>query len=99
MEKYKYLEVFIDERLVGTLALYKGQLVAFEYSNEWLDKGYSISPFSLPLQQKVFIPKPDLFDGLFGVFSDSLPDGWGRLLVDRMLIKKGIPPAIRGGVF
>ena len=93
MEKYKYLEVFIDERLVGTLALYKGQLVAFEYSNEWLGKGYSISPFSLPLQQRVFIPEPDPFDGLFGVFSDSLPDGWGRLLVDRMLIKQGIPPA------
>ena len=93
MEKYKYLEVFIDERLVGTLALYKGQLVAFEYSNEWLGKGYSISPFSLPLQQKVFIPKPDPFDGLFGVFSDNLPDGWGRLLVDRMLIKQGIQPA------
>ena len=30
---------------------------------------------------------------MFGVFSDSLPDGWGRLLVDRMLIKQGIPPA------
>jgi serine/threonine-protein kinase HipA len=24
---------------------------------------------------------------LYGVFSDSLPDSWGRLLVDRMLIK------------
>ena len=26
-------------------------------------------------------------DGLFGVFADSLPDGWGRLLVDRLMLK------------
>ena len=93
MEKYKHLEVFIGDRLVGTLALYKGQIVAFEYSSEWIRNGFSISPFSLPLQQKVFIPEPAPFDGLFGVFSDSLPDGWGRLLVDRMLVKQGILPA------
>jgi serine/threonine-protein kinase HipA len=30
------------------------------------------------------------FEGLFGVFSDSLPDGWGRLLLDRTLTAKGI---------
>ena len=32
------------------------------------------------------------FDGLYGVFSDSLPDGWGRLLVDRMLNSQNINP-------
>ena len=30
------------------------------------------------------------FEGLFGVFDDCLPDGWGRLLTDRMLKSKGI---------
>jgi len=30
----------------------------------------------------------DPFEGLFGVFSDSLPDGWGRLLVDRLMGEK-----------
>lgn len=49
---------------------------------------------SLPLQSGVFMPKRyDPFDGLFGVFSDSLPDGWGRLLVDRLLIKRKKNPA------
>lgn len=33
-----------------------------------------------------------LFDGIFGVFEDSLPDGWGRLLVDRLLLKHNINP-------
>ena len=31
-------------------------------------------------------------DGVFGVFDDSLPDGWGRLLVDRLLRSHGIDP-------
>lgn len=92
MERFKSLEAFIGEKKVGTLATYNGRLVAFEYSDEWLGSGYSISPFSLPLQKKLYIPKIDPFDGLFGAFSDSLPDGWGRLLVDRMLTKNKIDP-------
>ena len=59
MERYKVLEAFIGERRVGTLALYKGRLVAFEYNEGWLREGFSISPFSLPLQKKVFITTPD----------------------------------------
>lgn len=66
--------------------------MAFEYDENWLKDGFAISPFSLPLEKKVFLPKPDPFDGLFGAFSDSLPDGWGRLLVDRMLLHEHINP-------
>lgn len=33
-----------------------------------------------------------MFDGLPGVFNDSLPDGWGRLLIDRKLTAEGIAP-------
>ena len=37
------------------------------------------------------ITSPDaIFDGLFGVFNDSLPDGWGRLLLDRTVESHGI---------
>lgn len=74
------------------MALYKNSLAVFEYSKEWLAEGFSISPFSLPLEKKVFIPKMDPFDGLFGVFADSLPDGWGRLLVDRLMLKHRLNP-------
>ncbi len=86
------LEVFFDNMKVGTLAPYKRYLTAFEYSAEWLKNGFSISPFSLPLEAGVKIAKLEPFDGLFGVFADSLPDGWGRLLVDRMLRKHGDRP-------
>ena len=74
------------------MALYKNRLAAFEYDSDWLAEGFSISPFSLPLEKKVFMPKIDPFEGLFGVFADSLPDGWGRLLVDRLMRKNGLDP-------
>lgn len=86
------LNVTCHGRKVGTMALYKGRLAAFEYDREWLADGFSISPFSLPLEQKVFIPKQEPFDGIFGVFADSLPDGWGRLLVDRLMLKNHMNP-------
>ena len=86
------LNVMYHGRKVGTMALYKGHLAAFEYDREWIAEGFSISPFYLPLEQKVFIPKADQFDGLFGVFADSLPDGWGRLLVDRLMLKNHMNP-------
>ena len=91
MKSYKVLNVFIDHEKVGTLAVSNRYIVAFEYDSKWLDTGFSISPFSLPLEKRVFVPKGyEPFEGLFGVFSDSLPDGWGRLLVDRMLAKNGV---------
>lgn len=92
MDKYKYLKVFYNDILVGTLAKTPERVVAFEYDSDWLNNGFSITPFSLPLIKKVFIPKYEPFDGLFGVFNDSLPDGWGRLLVDRLFLKNKINP-------
>ena len=92
MNRLNKLEVFYHERSVGTMALYENRLAAFEYDKDWLADGFSISPFSLPLEKKVFMPKIDPFEGIFGVFADSLPDGWGRLLVDRLMKKNGINP-------
>ena len=92
MDNYKYLKVFYNDILVGTLAKTPDRVVAFEYDSDWLNNGFSISPFNLPLIKKVFIPKYDPFGGLFGVFNDSLPDGWGRLLVDRLFLKNKINP-------
>ena len=92
MNKIKSLQVFYNEKKVGTLALMKNNIVAFEYDSNWRTNCFSISPFSLPLKKQVFIPRIDPFDGLYGVFSDSLPDGWGRLLVDRMLNSQNINP-------
>lgn len=88
------LEVFYGDRKVGTLATLPNSnfLTVFEYDSEWITTGFAISPMTLPLVKKPFFAKPDPFDGIFGVFADTLPDGWGRLLVDRMLLSKNIDP-------
>ncbi len=64
----------------------------FEYSEEWLETGFSISPFSLPLKEQVFYTTKEYFGGLFGVFGDSLPDGWGNLFIESYVAKKGMKP-------
>lgn len=96
MQRTETLSVFFDsgnkKKKVGTLALYKERLAAFAYDDGWIESGFSISPFSLPLEKKVFIPEWEPFGGIFGIFNDSLPDGWGSLLVDRMLLKNSINP-------
>lgn len=90
----KSVEVFYGKRKVGTLALRPDNLCAFEYDSNWIENGFSISPLFLPLQSGVFTSKWDPFDGLFGVFNDSLPDGWGRLLIDRLLRQQGMNPTV-----
>lgn len=57
MNKIKSLQVFYNEKKVGTLALMKNNIVAFEYDNEWINNGFSISPFSLPLKNKFLFPR------------------------------------------
>lgn len=51
--KERRLEVYFGERLVGTMAQTADRRVAFAYSEEWLDSGFAISPFYLPVERKV----------------------------------------------
>ncbi|MGO4527287.1 type II toxin-antitoxin system HipA family toxin [Microvirga sp. 2MCAF35] len=76
---------------LGTLAWSSSERRAyFEYSADFLATPLLVSPFNLKASSGL-IPAPrDPFDGLHGLFNDSLPDGWGRLLLDRRLRKLGI---------
>lgn len=71
------VRVFLDGEIVGSLTLSPAKTVAFSYESSWLSSGFSISPLSLPLREGVFVAKRDPLHGLFGVFDDSMPDGWG----------------------
>lgn len=92
MKTNKIINVFYRERLVGTLAMTSNKKIAFEYCDSWIENGFAISPFSLPLEKKVFVSQKIVFEGLFGVFADSLPDAWGRLLLERLLKERGENP-------
>ena len=77
---------------VGRLAV-REHKIYFEYNSAFIKSGIEISPLRLPLQPGLQSFDYDLFEGLPGVFNDSLPDGWGRLLFDRFIRSQGILPS------
>ena len=88
----KKIQVFLNhkKRLKVGILLYKNRKIFFEYDKEFLKSSLELSPYKLPLKEGVFECNDVTFDGLWGLFNDSLPDGWGRLLIDRHLRKLGI---------
>lgn len=85
----KVVEVTMDSRKVGRIALDKDGRALFEYDADWIRNGISISPFHLPLESRLFTAEAKPFEGNFGVFDDSLPDGWSALILDRYLRAQG----------
>lgn len=91
MKRIDKLTVKYNGINVGTLSLTPdNKLCAFEYDKIWLAKGFSISPLELPLKPGLFIAKAEPFYGNFGIFEDSLPDGYGRYLLHKTLLKEGV---------
>jgi len=78
-------------RLVGTLAE-ADQRVYFEYDARFLEDPLWLSPFKLPPDPGLHEHRDLAFGPLFGLFDDSLPDGWGLLLMDRHFRRQGVVP-------
>ncbi len=76
---------------VGRLAIRDG-IIYFEYNAGFIKSSIEISPYRLPLKSGLHKFDKDIFEGLYGVYNDSLPDGWGRLLFDRAMRSYGILP-------
>lgn len=88
MEK---LTVRYHGEIVGTISITPDDKhLAFEYDSKWLLEGFSISPLELPLKTGLFLAKSTPFYGNFGIFEDSLPDGYGRYLLHKTLLSNGI---------
>lgn len=85
------IQVGYRNESVGTLQedISRGVCV-FEYDKSWLSNGFSLSPTELPLQSGLLYADKDKLGGTFAVFEDSLPDGYGLYLLDRILRKQGV---------
>ena len=84
-----------DIQTVGRLG-YVDRVARFEYDDAFLASDLEISPVHhrADIARRPFPPyDPAVFEGMHGVFHDSLPDGWGRLLMDRRARELGIDPA------
>lgn len=84
-----FLNIDNSKDRIGEMILEKG-LIYFKYDENFLTKGIEISPFKMKLTPEIITPKELHLNGLFGVFSDSIPDGWGKLLLDRKLQSLGV---------
>lgn len=91
MNKIDRLTVKYHNEVVGVISLTPDdKLLAFEYDSHWIAEGFSISPLELPLKSGLFLAKPTPLYGNFGIFEDSLPDGYGRYLLHKALLREGV---------
>ena len=81
-----------ERRLVGELAQNR-QGVFFQYDRDYLGSSPSLSPFTLAFDSSLQQAPDEPHDGLHGVFADSLPEGWGRLVMDRVYRLQGVLPS------
>lgn len=70
-----------------------GRKLLFEYSAEALAQGLELSPRHLKLQKAAYADFPAHQLRLPGLIADSLPDGWGLLLMDRLFRQNGLEPS------
>ncbi|WP_156425890.1 type II toxin-antitoxin system HipA family toxin [Herbaspirillum rubrisubalbicans] len=80
---------------LGTLEQDADENIYFEYSPQALEEKLELSPLKLPLSRNVYSGFPETQHRLPGLIADSLPDGWGMLLMEKLWMKQGIDAAKR----
>lgn len=78
--------------IVGRLLDLDGRIF-FQYDEDFRQLGIALSPFHLPVSiAEPVEEKERTYHGLHGLFNDSLPDGWGMIVMERALSQRGIDP-------
>lgn len=84
------IHVYYRDTFVGTIQRTPDKRRSvFEYDRNWLADGFSLSPTELPLSTGLKYGDKDKFNGNFATFEDSLPDGYGLYLLQKILKQKG----------
>ena len=92
-------QLTVNRRLATGVTVRVGELaqnrqgVFFEYDADYRRVHRNLSPFLLPFDGSLVQAPARPHGGLHGVFADSLPDGWGMLLMDRVFRRRGVVPS------
>lgn len=83
-------------RTIGAVVVPEGRdYAAFQYDPAFAESGIQVSPFKMPLGNRVY-EFPELsrmtFHGLPGLLADSLPDKFGNALINSWLATEGRSP-------
>lgn len=73
----------------GRLAM-SGGLAQLEWSTGLIATGLRVSPLLYPLEDGLHPARSREFEGLHGFLADSLPEGWGHLVMRRRLANLGV---------
>lgn len=73
---------------VGRVVMANG-LAMLEWGSESLAAGRAVSPLLYPLDRGLIEARGRAFEGLHGFLADSLPEGWGALLMKRRVERLG----------
>ena len=69
---------------------------SFEYDKNFLQSGMELSPFFMPLAERVYsfpsLANMESFRGLPGLLADSLPDKFGNAIINKWLAEQGRVP-------
>lgn len=87
-------EVMLWGRRVGVVSVERASAIpVFQYAPDFVRTGFEVSPVAMPLREAPYsfpeLARVDAFEGLPGLLADSLPDRWGRTLVDSWLRSQG----------
>ncbi|MGA2757143.1 MAG: type II toxin-antitoxin system HipA family toxin [Solirubrobacteraceae bacterium] len=80
---------------IGAVSMDAPSAAAFQYEPAFLASAIEVSPLRMPLRADPYVfpaLNPDSFHGLPGLLADSLPDRYGRALIDAWLAGQGRRP-------
>ena len=80
-------------RTIGAVSLDdERNVAAFQFDADFARSGIELSPLAMPLSERVYefpaLPR-NTFHGLPGLLADSLPDKFGKALIDAWLATQG----------
>lgn len=90
-------EVYLWGTRIGYLHQGEGDIAAsFEYDNDFLKSRIELSPFKMPLSDRIYafpeLGRVEAFHGIPGLFADSLPDKFGNAVINKWLASQGRSP-------
>ncbi len=85
------IDAYIYNKKIGTLLEYKGSIF-FQYDKDFIAAGVQISPIKLLVKDTLYTNNDhkSLYQGMAGVFFDSLPDRHGMAFIDRYFERQGL---------
>lgn len=85
------VDAYIYDKKIGTLVEHRGTIY-FEYDNSFIAQELEISPEKFSVSKEMYTNKDhkSLYQGMAGVFFDSLPDKHGMAFIDRYFERQGL---------